>query len=410
LTKIENLLPSDWKSYAGERKMDFLKETLEKLKEEALLRTLRLVETEQGPEAIIDGKKVLMLCSNNYLGLASHPSLKEAAKKALEEWGCGAGASRLISGHMTIHEKLEHRLAQFYGKEASIVFSSGYMANVGIISSLMQKGDVILSDELNHASIIDGCRLSRAEVKIFPHKDLSKLEELLAAAKHESKKLIVLEGVFSMEGDVFPLEEVTKLAKKYEAMLMVDEAHATGVFGQGGRGTLEHFGLLQEADIIIMGTMGKAMGSFGAYVIGKKELREFLMNKARSFIFTTSLPPPVIASSLAAIDIIEEGSCLRKRLWENVEYLREGLLQMGYDLMNSQSHIIPLFIYDNIKCMEMSRRLFEKGIFVQGIRPPSVPEKKSRLRITLMATHTKEQLDRALEAFEEVGKDMGLIS
>lgn len=388
--------------------MDYLKGKLERIKEKGLFRNLRLVETEQGPEAIIDGRKVLVLCSNNYLGLASHPSLKEAARKALEEWGCGAGASRLISGHMVIHDRLEQRLAQFYGKQASLVFSSGYMANMGIISSLMEKGDIILSDELNHASIIDGCRLSKADVSIFPHRDLCKLEELLITFQYRPKKMIVVEGVFSMEGDLSPLKGLTELAKKYEAILMVDEAHATGVFGQCGRGTLEHFGVLEKADII-MGTMGKAMGSFGAYMIGNRELREFLINKARSFVFSTSLPPPVIASSLAALDIIEKGVSMREKLWENVKYLRKGLLQTGYNLMDSQSHIIPVLIGDKAKCMEVSYRLFEKGIFVQCIRFPSVPEGKSRLRVIPMATHTKEQMDRALEAFEGVGKKVGLI-
>lgn len=385
----------------------FIQAELERLKQAGLYRNLRKVEGEQGPTLILDGKEVLNFSSNNYLGLANHPALREAAKEAIDRYGCGSGASRLISGNMTLHEELEEKIAELKGTEAALVFNSGFQANVGILSTLVGEGDVIFSDALNHASIIDGCRLSRAKTVVYPHCDLGRLESGLKEAPSNGQRLIVTETLFSMDGNEPALAEIVDLAERYEAMVMVDEAHATGVFGPNGAGVVAMMGLGKRISVQ-MGTLGKALGGFGAYVAGSQALRELLINRCRSFIFTTSLPPAVLAMAIAALDLLNREPQRRLALWHNCRTLKEGLKRLGFSLGQSQSQIQPLIIGDAEKCMAFSERLLQKGVFAQGIRPPSVPLGTSRLRITLMATHTHEQLHHALRAFEEVKGEMSI--
>ena len=389
-----------------EMSADFIGAELQELKRQGLYRRLRRVEGEQGPTLNLDGQEVLNFSSNNYLGLANHPALRAAAKEAIERYGCGSGASRLISGNMTLHEELEAKIAALKGTEAALVFNSGYQANIGVLSALAGEGDVILSDALNHASIVDGCRLSRATVVVYPHCDLGVLEDGLKNASARIRKLIVTETLFSMDGDEAPLAEIVNLAERYGAMVMVDEAHATGVFGPNGAGVVAKLGLGNRVPVQ-MGTLGKALGAFGAYVAGSRELRELLINRSRSFIFTTSLPPAVMAMAIAAIDLVYKEPQRRLALWHNCRALRDGLKKLGFSLGESQSQIQPLVIGDAQKCMDFSERLLQKGVFAQGIRPPTVPPGTSRLRITLMATHTHENLHRALKAFEEVQAGFG---
>lgn len=377
---------------------------LRKLEEGGLYRKLHRVEGEQGPTLILDGQEVLNLSSNNYLGLANHPALREAAKEAIDRYGCGSGASRLISGNMALHEELEHKIATLKGAEAALIFNSGYQANIGILSALVGEGDTVLSDALNHASIIDGCRLSRAKIVVYPHCDLQRLEEELRIACPTGRKLIVTETLFSMDGDEAPLGQIVELAERYGAMVMVDEAHATGVFGPNGAGVVAKLGLSGRV-AVQMGTLGKALGGFGAYAAGSPALRELLINRCRSFIFTTSLPPAVLAMAIAAVDLLYKEPQRRLALWHNSRALKEGLHRLRFSLGRSQSQILPLIIGEAEKCMAFSERLLRKGVFVQGIRPPTVPPGTSRLRITLMATHTHEQLHQALKAFQEVGDE-----
>lgn len=380
---------------------------LQEIKHQGLYRQLRHVEGEQGPTIFLDGQEVLNLSSNNYLGLANHPAMRAAAKEAIDRYACGSGASRLISGNMTLHLELEESIAKLKGAEAALVFNSGFQANVGLLSTLVGEGDVIFSDALNHASIIDGCRLSRAEALIYPHCDLDRLESDLRRTQKKSKKLIVTETVFSMDGDIAPVREIADLAARFGAVLMVDEAHATGVFGPNGGGIVEEMGLVGQV-LIQMGTLGKALGGFGAYVAGSRDLRDLLINRCRSFIFTTSLPPVVIAMAKAAIDIIKEEPQRRRALRDNSRTLREGLERMGFSLGRSGSQILPLMVGDSAKCMILAERLLHNGVFAQGIRPPSVPPGTSRLRIVPMATHTREQMEQALRAFKDAKEDHGL--
>lgn len=386
---------------------NFIESALERLKQEGLYRKLRRVDGEQGATLSVNGREVLNLCSNNYLGLANHPALREAAKQAIDRYGCGSAASRLISGNMTLHEELEEKIAALKGTEAALVFNSGFQANAGIIPALVGEGDLIFSDALNHASLIDGCRLSRAKTVVYPHLDLDRLEQGLRDAPSNGRKLIVTETLFSMDGDEAPLDGIVDLAERYGAMVMVDEAHATGVFGPSGAGVVGKLGLTERISVQ-MGTLGKALGGFGAYVAGSRALREFLINRCRSFIFTTSLPPAVLAMAIAAIDLLYKEPQRRLALWHNARAMKEGLRKLGFSLGQGQSQILPLIVGDAEKCMTLSDKLLEKGLFVQGIRPPTVPPGTARLRITLMATHTHEHLHEALAAFQEVKDEMGL--
>ena len=382
---------------------DFIQDELQALKNASLYRRLRSVEGEQGPTLTVDGREVVNFSSNNYLGLANHPALREAAKDAIDRYGCGSGASRLISGNMTLHEELEAKLAELKGTESALVFNSGFQANVGIISTLVGQGDAVFSDALNHASIIDGCRLSRAQVYVYGHADLQQLEDCLKQSSRYRRKLIVTETLFSMDGDEAPLEEIVDLAEKYDAILMVDEAHATGIYGPDGAGVVAKHGL-GERVLVQMGTLGKALGGFGAYVAGSARLRDLIINRCRSFVFTTSLPPAVMAMAIAALGIVKKEPERRRRLWENCARVQCGLKDLGYSVSNSQSQILPLMVGDADECMRLSEQLIGRGVFAQGIRPPTVPAGTSRLRITIMATHTDEHLERALSAFEETAK------
>jgi 8-amino-7-oxononanoate synthase len=378
---------------------DFIESELSRLTEAGLYRKLRRVEGDQGPTLVLDGREVINFSSNNYLGIANHPALGEAAKLAIDRYGSGTGASRLISGNMTLHEELERKIAEFKGTEAALVFNSGFQVNVGVISALVGEGDVVFSDLLNHASIIDGCRLSRARAAVYAHLDMNQLEHELKQSQVVRRRLIVTESLFSMDGDEAPLADIVGLAERYGAMVMVDEAHATGVYEPNGAGLVAKLGLGDRV-LVQMGTLGKALGGFGAYVAGSKALRELLINRCRSFIFTTALPPAVMAMAIAAIDLVKNEPERRKVLTDNSERLRAGLRGLGYLLGDSGRQILPLMVGDANRCMELSQRLLERGVFAHGIRPPTVPPGTSRLRITLMATHTDEHINQALETYK----------
>ena len=379
----------------------FIDTELEQIKAAGLYRRLRRVDKDQGATLSMDGREVINFSSNNYLGIANHPSLAAAAKQAIDRYGCGSGASRLISGNMTLHEELENRLAEFKGTEAALVFNSGFQANTGVISTLAGESDAIFSDALNHASIIDGSRLARAKTFVYAHNDLDQLETELSHAASFRRRLIVTESIFSMDGDEAPLTAIVELAEKYGAMVMIDEAHATGIFGAGGAGVVQKLGLGNRV-LVQMGTLGKALGGFGAYIAGSRGLRELLINRCRSFIFTTALPPAVMAMAMAALDLVKREPERRQALWNNCRSLKEGLRSLGFELGASESPILPLIIGDATECMRFSEKLLESGVFAQGIRPPTIPPGTSRLRITLMATHTREQIERALAAFKAV--------
>ncbi len=394
---------------ATETPMDTtLKASLRELESRHLLRRLRTLEGAQGPRMRLEGREVVILASNNYLGLAGDPRLKEAAARAAREFGTGAGASRLITGSMALHRELEERLAAFKKKEAALLMGSGYLANIGLIPSLAGEGDLILSDELNHASLVDGCRLSRARTSVYPHKDLKELSRLLREAPQEGRKLIVTDGVFSMDGDLAPLPEVVSLARESRAWVLLDDAHATGVQGPSGGGTAEHFGIEGGVEVT-MGTLSKALGSYGAFVCGSRALIEFLINRCRSFIYSTALPPPPVAAALAALEILEEEPERRAALWDNTDYLRGGLKSLGFRLGQSQTPILPVHVGKARAALKMAELLLERGVFAVAIRPPTVPEGTSRLRLTPMATHSREDLDRALEALEQAGREVGII-
>ncbi len=388
---------------------DILADRLAELEQRGLYRRLRLVEGAQAGRVRLDGREVLMLSSNNYLGLANHPALTQAAQAALERCGCGAGASRLISGSMELHHELEDRLARLKHTQAALVFPTGYQANVGTLSALMEPGDTILSDALNHASIIDGCRLSRASTLVFRHNDVDHAAELLASCSGAGQRLIVTDSVFSMDGDIAPLAELSRLARRHDAWLMVDEAHATGVFGPHGGGVVEELGLSAAIEIQ-MGTLGKALGGFGAYVAGSRQLIDWLVNRARSFVYTTALPPSVAATAVAALDIVAQEPQRRRQLWDNTAFLAEQLAGLGYSLGQTRSQILPLIIGDAGQTMALAAALLERGIFAQGIRPPTVPVGASRIRVTPMATHTRQDMQDAVEAFATAGKEVGVLA
>ena len=379
----------------------FLRETLDSLQDAGLLRSLRNLEGAPGPKIVVNGRPALLLCSNNYLGLATDERVKRAAREALETYGCGATGSRLISGNLEPYATLERELAGWKGREAALVFPSGYQANLGTIPALVGPGDAIFSDALNHASLIDGCRLSRAETIVYSHCDAEDLERKLATRAGARRKLILTESVFSMDGDLAPLEDLVFLARKYTALLMVDEAHATGVFGATGAGLVEEFGLQQQVDVQ-MGTFSKALGSLGGYIAGSRELIRYLIQKARSLIFTTGLPPSVVAASTAAMRIARTEPERRAALWRNVRQLRGGLADIGFSFGPSQSQILPLLLGDERKTMAACRFLLKHGAFVQGIRPPTVPPGTARLRIAPMATHTEAEITEALDSFRQL--------
>jgi len=380
---------------------------LSDLRQRHMFRKTLVIQSRDGAKIVIEGRSLLLMCSNDYLGLSFHPALRAAAKAAMNRYGCGAGASRLLSGTSAVHAELEERIALFKNTEAAVVYNSGYAANTGIISAIAGPGDIILSDNLNHASIIDGCRLSRAQVAVYRHRDVNHLEDILRKAPSIGRRLIVTDGVFSMDGDIAPLPEMVFLSEKYNAILMVDDAHAVGVLGEGGKGTAEHFGLEGRVPIQ-MGTLGKALGSFGAYAAGSRDLINLLINRSRSFMYSTALPPSVCAASIAAIDIVEHDTLLKKRVWKNRDRLVSGLIGLGVNCGSSESAIIPVVIGDTEKALNAGNRLFEYGIFASAIRPPTVAEGSARMRITVTAAHRDDDIDSVLDALDRCKKE-GLL-
>jgi glycine C-acetyltransferase/8-amino-7-oxononanoate synthase len=382
-------------------------ERLAELERLGLDRRLRMVSGPQGPRVLLDGKPVLLLCSNNYLGLADHPRVREAAAQAAMRWGVGAGASRLVSGTMTIHRRLEERLAEFEGSEACVLFGSGYLANLGTIGALAGPGDTIFSDQLNHASIVDGCRASRAEIVVYRHLDGDHLERCLRRHGGEGRRLIVTDSVFSMDGDVAPLAEIVDLARAYDARVMVDEAHATGALGEGGRGAVAQAGLRGEVDALV-GTLGKAFGSYGAYVCASEELVRYLVNTARPLIFSTAPSPPSVAGALAALDLLEQRPHKVARLHGAARTLRSALAGEGFAVQESDMHIVPLVVGESEDATRLCQAALERGVFAQAIRPPTVPAGTSRLRLAVMASHTAGELRAAAEALAEAAREVGL--
>ena len=394
--------------FAPGNALAFLADEIAAMQAQGVYRHPRVLEGPQGPRAVIDGREVVNLSSNNYLGLADDPRLRQAAMRAIEEYGAGTASVRTIAGTNRLHAELERRLAAFKRTEAALVFQSGFTANAGTVAAILGKEDVIISDELNHASIIDGCRLSRAQIKIFPHKDVAAMRRLLEESRDARRVLVITDGVFSMDGDIAPLPEIVAVAKEYGAITMVDDAHASGVLGSNGRGTVDHFGLHGQVDIQV-GTLSKAIGVLGGYVAGSKLLIDYLIQRARPFLFSTSHPPAVTAACLAALDILESDEELIQRLWENARYFREGLADAGFDVKGSETPIIPVIVGEGEKAMRLSDRLFEEGVFAQGIAYPTVPKGKARVRTIVTAAHTRDDLDRALTAFRKVGRELGIV-
>lgn len=372
---------------------------VDEIRTRGLYRHLRTIDGPQEAEVTVDGRRAILLCSNNYLGLANDPEVVSAARAAAKRYGAGSGSSRLISGTLAIHTTLEEQIAEWKGAERALVFSSGYHANVGTLQALVGRDDLVLSDELNHASLIDGCRLSRAEVRVYPHKDVDMLARELRTARAR-RVLIVTDSVFSMDGDRAPLADICDLAERYGAAVMVDEAHATGVLGASGGGLVEELGL-GERVLVKMGTLGKALGSFGAYVAGDRALIELLINRARTFIFTTGLPPAVVGAAAAAIDIVRRDPARRERLWRSARRLHGAIAASGIAMPRLESPILPVVLGEAARTMGICQRLLERGVFAQGIRPPTVPTGTSRLRVTVMATHDDEQIDRASREIAE---------
>ena len=394
--------------------LSYLTEQLDELKAKGTHFKLRVLEDEQAPVCTFDGKKVINLASNNYLGLTTHPKLREAALEATRKYGVGSGAVRTIAGTMRIHMELEEKIARFKNVEACVVFQSGFTANAGTVSAILGKEDFIISDELNHASIIDGCRLSRAKILVFRHKDVAHAEEQLASVKSQpGKKLLISDGVFSMDGDISPLPGLCEVAEKFGAIMMVDDAHSSGVLGRNGRGTIDHFGMLGRVDIQV-GTLSKAIGALGGYVCGTRDLIDYLYHRARPFLFSTSHPPSVAASCIAAFDVLENEPQLMEQLWANTRFWKKELGLLGFNIGGkttpaSETPITPIIIGDGRLTMEFSRELFKEGVLGTGIAFPTVPEGKARVRTIMTATHTKEELQQALEVLERVGKRMGIL-
>ena len=386
----------------------YLGTELESLRSQGLFRSLRILEDRQEATSHFDGRSVVNLSSNNYLGLTTHPLLVERALKATKDFGVGSGSVRTIAGTMSIHMELEHRLAAFKKTEAVVVFQSGFAANAGTVAAVLTKDDVVISDELNHASIIDGCRLSRAAVKVFPHKDVDAARRIVRELPAAQRKLLITDGVFSMDGDVGALPALCDLAEESGCIMMVDDAHASGVFGRNGRGTVDHFDVHGRVDIQV-GTLSKAIGALGGYVAGSRALIEFLYHRARPFLFSTSHPPAVAAACIAALDILEHEPAIIDRLWENTRFFKHGLQTLGFNTGLSESPITPVIVGEGSRAMKLSDRLFEEGVFAQGIAFPTVARDKARVRTIVTATHTREELQFALDKFKKVGTELALI-
>ena len=386
----------------------YLGTELDALREQKLFRHLRILEDEQKAHTTVDHRSVVNLSSNNYLGLTTHPRLRQKALEAIEKYGVGTGSVRTIAGTMDIHMELERRLADFKKVEKVVVFQSGFAANAGTVSAVLTKEDVVISDELNHASIIDGCRLSRATIKVFPHKDVDAARKIIKGLPAGQRKLLITDGVFSMDGDLGPLPGLCDLAEETGCIMMVDDAHASGVFGRNGRGTIDHFDVHGRVDIQV-GTLSKAMGALGGYVAGSGDLIDFLYHRARPFLFSTSHPPSVVLACMAALDVLLEEPEIIERLWDNTRFFKEGLHRLGFNTGPSESPITPVIAGDGAKAMQLSDKLFERGVFAQGIAFPTVARDKARVRTIVTATHTREDLQFALDAFAVVGREIGLI-
>jgi glycine C-acetyltransferase len=387
----------------------FLTTELDSMKAQGLYRPLRVLEDEQKAHTTFDQRSVVNLSSNNYLGLTTHPRLRDAALDAVRRFGVGTGSVRTIAGTMAMHVELERRLAEFKHTEAVVVFQSGFTANAGTVSAILTKDDVVVSDALNHASIIDGCRLSRAQIKVFPHKDIDAARGILRDLPAAQRKLLITDGVFSMDGDLGPLPDLCAAAEEFGAIMMVDDAHASGVFGRNGRGTVDHFGMHGRVDIQV-GTLSKAVGALGGYVAGTRDFIDFLHHRARPFLFSTSHPPAVTAACLAALDVLLEEPAIIDRLWENTRFLKAGLVALGFDTGASESPITPVIVGEGALAMTLSDRLFEEGVFAQGIAFPTVARDRARVRTIVTATHTRDELQFALDAFARVGRELGIIA
>ncbi|MBO8170925.1 MAG: glycine C-acetyltransferase [Bacillaceae bacterium] len=387
---------------------EYLEKELDELKEQGLFRPLTELESEQSSKVVIDGKEVIQLSSNNYLGLTTHPRMRRAAMEAIEKYGAGTGSVRTIAGTFTIHEAFEKKLAEFKHTEAALVFQSGFTANVGVISSILTDKDVVISDELNHASIIDGIRLTKAARRIYKHADMDDLKKALEETQDYRTRLVVTDGVFSMDGDIAPLPEIVELCEKYNALVMVDDAHASGVLGRNGRGSVDHFDLNGRVHIQV-GTLSKAIGVLGGYVAGDRVLIDYLIHRARPFLFSTSHPPAVTEACSAAIDVLLEEPELIEKLWDNTRFFKKGLNDMGFDTGKSETPVTPVIVGEGSLAMKLSDRLLELGVFAQGIGYPTVPADKSRVRTIVTATHSREELQQALDAFEKAGKELGII-
>jgi glycine C-acetyltransferase len=392
----------------GHDPLSYLSAELDTLREQGLFRRLRILDDRQQATSRFDGREVVNLSSNNYLGLTTHPRLVERAIEATRDLGVGSGSVRTIAGTMAIHMELERRLAEFKKTEAVVVFQSGFAANAGTVAAVLTRDDVVISDELNHASIIDGCRLSRAAIKVFPHKDADAARTILRGLPADQRKILITDGVFSMDGDLGALPELCALAEEFGCIMMVDDAHASGVFGANGRGTVDHFGMHGRVDIQV-GTLSKAIGALGGYVAGSRTLIEFLYHRARPFLFSTSHPPGVAAACIAALDILEQEPEIIERLWDNTRFFKKGLEDLGFDTGASQSPITPVIAGEGSLAMKLSDRLFEEGVFAQGIAFPTVARDKARVRTIVTATHTRGELQFALDAFRKVGTELGLI-
>jgi len=389
-------------------KLDFIDEAIKSLKEQGLYNIIRTIESPVEAWTVVDGKRVLNMCSNNYLGFANDKRLREAAKRAIDEYGVGPAAVRSIAGTMSLHLELEQKITEFKGTEAAISLQGGLISNIAAIPLLMDEGDVIFTDELNHASIIDGCRLTKAKRVIYKHRDPKALAEALEEHKAIKKKLIVTDGVFSMDGDLAPLPEIVELAERYDAMVMVDDAHGEGVLGRGGRGIVDHFGLHGRVDLE-MGTMSKAFGVVGGYLAGKAKIIEYLRQRARPFLFSSAATPADVAACIAAIEILQKTDEPVRRLWENTKYFKKEMKRLGFDIGQSETPITPVMLGEAKKAWEFSKRLFDEKVFAQAISYPTVPHGKARIRVMISALHTKNDLDFALNAFKKVGKELGLI-
>lgn len=388
--------------------LNWIEQELAELAARGLSANIRVIDSPMDAWVTIDGRRVLNFCANNYLGLANHPRLREAAKRAIDRYGIGPGAVRTIAGTMTLHVELERKLAEFKQAEACITFQSGFMANLATIPALMGEGDLIFSDELNHASIIDACRLSKARTVRYAHNDVDDLRRKLAEHPQARRRLIVSDGVFSMDGDIAPLDKLVETAEEHGAILMIDDAHGEGVLGRGGRGIVDHFGLHGRVDIEV-GTLSKAFGVVGGMVAGKKPIVEWLRQRGRPFLFSSAMTVPDVAACIEAVDILRESDELVARLWENARLLRSGMQALGFDTGRSETPIIPLMLGEAPLAQEFSRRLFEKGVFAMAIGYPTVPMGKARIRVMNSAAHSKSDLEQALEIFEAVGKELRVI-